>query len=85
VASLVRSNADGVVGALLDDKRRVNVMLSRAKAKIILVGSASTLSQSESVARARAPCVLSGGAHVLSQTRSRQSRSWYSSAARADA
>lgn len=42
IVSLVRSNEGGEVG-LLEDKRRVNVLLSRAKHKLILVGSIATL------------------------------------------
>jgi hypothetical protein len=41
--SLVRSNSRGEVGSLLMDGRRLNVALSRAKLKLIVVGSASTL------------------------------------------
>lgn len=43
LVSTVHSNAAGEVGTLLDDQRRVNVLLSRAKHKLLLVGSASTL------------------------------------------
>ena len=41
--SFVRSNAQKKCGSLLLDWRRVNVALTRAKQKLILVGSASTL------------------------------------------
>ena len=44
VVSLVRSNDDGHVGPLLADIRRANVAFTRAKSKLVLVGSASTLS-----------------------------------------
>ena len=44
VASFVRSNAEGTVGHLLRDWRRLNVALSRAKRKLVLVGSLRTLS-----------------------------------------
>jgi DNA replication ATP-dependent helicase Dna2 len=44
IVSLVRSNTAGQVGELLRDWRRVNVLLSRAKQKLVLIGSASTLS-----------------------------------------
>ncbi|CAM9297636.1 unnamed protein product, partial [Phaeothamnion confervicola] len=43
IVSFVRSNAAGLVGELLRDWRRLNVALSRAKAKLLLVGSAGTL------------------------------------------
>ena len=43
VMSLVRSNARGEVGQVLGDVRRLNVAVSRAKHKLILVGSGSTL------------------------------------------
>ena len=41
--SLVRSNASREAGRLLADWRRVNVAVTRARAKLVLVGSASTL------------------------------------------
>ena len=43
VLSLVRSNSGGHTGRLLQDKRRLNVAFTRAKAKLIIVGSYSTL------------------------------------------
>jgi DNA replication ATP-dependent helicase Dna2 len=43
LVSFVRSNNKGKVGRLLEDKRRVNVAITRAKHKMILVGSFSTL------------------------------------------
>ena len=45
LVSLVRSNSKGQVGDLLKDWRRINVALTRAKKKLILVGSVSTLSE----------------------------------------
>ncbi|GAA5907066.1 hypothetical protein JCM8208_004503 [Rhodotorula glutinis] len=44
LVSLVRSNTGAHVGDLLKDWRRVNVVLTRAKAKLVLFGSRSTLS-----------------------------------------
>lgn len=43
IVSLVRSNRDGNIGILLRDWRRVNVTFTRAKKKLIVVGSVSTL------------------------------------------
>jgi len=43
VMSLVRSNARGEVGQVLGDVRRLNVAVSRAKHKLVVVGSGSTL------------------------------------------
>lgn len=43
IVSLVRSNEHCNVGDLLKDWRRVNVAVTRAKRKLILVGSLSTL------------------------------------------
>jgi hypothetical protein len=43
VFSAVRANTKGEVGRLLGDARRVNVALTRAKAKLVIVGSQSTL------------------------------------------
>ena len=47
VLSLVRSNADGNVGKLLQDWKRVNVALTRAQSKLVVIGSAKTLTASE--------------------------------------
>ncbi len=47
VLSLVCSNDAGNIGNLLRDWRRVNVALSRAQAKLILVGSFKTLSSTD--------------------------------------
>ncbi|KAJ3234104.1 Tripartite DNA replication factor [Chytriomyces hyalinus] len=44
IVSLVRSNAKGNVGELLRDWRRLNVAFTRAKQKLIIFGSRSTLS-----------------------------------------
>jgi DNA replication ATP-dependent helicase Dna2 len=43
ILSFVRSNPEGKVGRLVQDKPRLNVALTRAKSKLILVGSYSTL------------------------------------------
>lgn len=53
LVSLVRSNEAGVVGELLRDRRRVNVMLSRAKTKLVLVGSLRTMLSAASSAPMR--------------------------------
>lgn len=45
IVSFVRSNNKGKVGRLLEDKRRINVAITRSKHKLILVGSFSTLQQ----------------------------------------
>lgn len=43
IVSFVRSNSQGNVGNLLQDWRRINVLITRAKSKLVLVGSKSTL------------------------------------------
>jgi len=48
--SMVRSNADGATGSLLADWRRLNVAFSRAKRKLLVVGSRRTLQQSPMLA-----------------------------------
>jgi DNA replication ATP-dependent helicase Dna2 len=45
IVSFVRSNNDGQVGELLKDCRRVNVALTRARSKLVLIGSKKTLLQ----------------------------------------
>jgi DNA replication ATP-dependent helicase Dna2 len=47
VFSLVRSNLDGQIGTLLGDWRRVNVAFTRAKSKLIVLGSLSTLEKAQ--------------------------------------
>ncbi|KAI9482549.1 AAA domain-containing protein [Zychaea mexicana] len=44
LVSLVRSNETGKTGELLRDWRRINVAFTRAKSKIIIIGSSTTLS-----------------------------------------
>eukprot|EP00898_Chlorokybus_atmophyticus_P007297 jgi/Chlat1/7569/Chrsp63S07084 len=44
VVSFVRSNEAGVAGSLLEDWRRINVAITRAKYKLVLIGSCRTLS-----------------------------------------
>ncbi|BEI94616.1 uncharacterized protein CcaverHIS019_0701880 [Cutaneotrichosporon cavernicola] len=43
LVSLVRSNDTGSIGELLRDWRRINVSFTRAKAKLVVFGSSSTL------------------------------------------
>lgn len=47
IMTMVRSNEEGQVGDLLRDWRRINVCLTRARQKLILIGSHSTLKGSE--------------------------------------
>lgn len=49
VLSFVRSNPQGKAGRLLEDFRRLNVAVSRAKSKLIMVGSFSTLHRGSEV------------------------------------
>jgi len=51
IISLVRSNNEGNVGRLLQDFRRLNVAFSRAKHKMIIVGSFTTLQRGSDVLR----------------------------------
>jgi DNA replication ATP-dependent helicase Dna2 len=47
LVSCVRSNENGVIGDLLKDRRRVNVALTRARSKLVILGSERTLSSNE--------------------------------------
>ena len=49
ILSLVRSNSEGKTGRLLQDVRRLNVAFSRAKHKMIIVGSFTTLCRGSNV------------------------------------
>ncbi|KAK4547339.1 hypothetical protein LTR36_000995 [Oleoguttula mirabilis] len=51
ILSMVRSNEAGIVGDLLKDWRRVNVALTRARSKLIVLGSRRTLVNNELLAR----------------------------------
>lgn len=44
--SFVRSNEAGKIGELLKDWRRINVAVTRAKRKLLMIGSKKTLSHS---------------------------------------
>lgn len=43
IVSMVRSNNENIVGDLLNDWRRINVAFTRAKTKLLIVGSRKTL------------------------------------------
>jgi DNA replication ATP-dependent helicase Dna2 len=47
LVSCVRSNENGIVGDLLKDRRRVNVALTRARSKLVILGSEKTLGENE--------------------------------------
>ncbi|XP_068114325.1 DNA replication ATP-dependent helicase/nuclease DNA2 [Hyperolius riggenbachi] len=51
IVSFVRSNIDGKLGDLLKDWRRLNVALTRAKHKLLLLGSVPTLSRFDSLGK----------------------------------
>ena len=48
--SLCRSNKEKIVGSLLADLNRLNVSLTRAKSKLIMVGNLETLSRGDVLA-----------------------------------
>src|SRR5690606_25541323 len=47
VISLVKSNSDGDVGKIMDDIRRINVAFTRAKHKLVIIGSYDTFIKGE--------------------------------------
>jgi DNA replication ATP-dependent helicase Dna2 len=47
IISLVRSNPEKYVGELLQDWRRINVAFTRAKSKLIIFGSKSTIRETK--------------------------------------
>ncbi|KAG1812287.1 Dna2-domain-containing protein [Suillus variegatus] len=47
IISMVRSNDQGQIGDLLKDWRRVNVSFTRARSKLIIIGSRKTLNSTE--------------------------------------
>lgn len=47
IISLVRSNSDSNIGQLLKDWNRLNVAFTRAKKKLIIIGSSRTIMQQE--------------------------------------
>lgn len=47
LVSCVRSNENQVIGDLLKDRRRVNVALTRARSKLVILGSERTLGSNE--------------------------------------
>jgi len=51
VLSLVRSNQHGNCGRLLEDFHRLNVAVSRAKYKLVIIGSFTTLTKGSDVLR----------------------------------
>ena len=51
ILSLVRSNDRGIVGELLQDWRRVNVAVTRARKKLVIVGSKGTMVKGDEVLR----------------------------------
>ena len=56
LVSLVRSNKEQALGALLTDDRRICVLLSRAKHKLIMVGSRKTLADCQAECDKRPDC-----------------------------
>lgn len=63
--SLVRSNEEGNVGELLRDWRRVNVALTRARTKLLVVGSGGTMRGNELLGRLVGLLEGRGGVYAL--------------------
>lgn len=51
IISMVRSNETGTIGDLIRDWRRLNVAFTRARSKLIVIGSRATLQNNELMAR----------------------------------
>ena len=64
ILSLVRSNDNGRVGRLLSDPRRLSVAVTRAKRKLIFVGSFSTLNLGSQALNPALDRIRSGGGVV---------------------
>jgi superfamily I DNA and/or RNA helicase len=64
VLSLVRSNAEGEVG-FLADVRRLNVALTRARRKLLVIGDGATLSALPFYLRLLEYCEMAGGYHTV--------------------
>lgn len=56
LVSFVRSNKDKKVGTLLKDKQRLNVLLTRAQRKLVMVGSLNTLREDALIAEMLNEC-----------------------------
>ncbi|KAL5113950.1 DNA replication endonuclease-helicase Dna2 [Pleosporales sp. CAS-2024a] len=65
IVSCVRSNKNGVVGDLLKDRRRVNVAFTRARSKLVILGSEKTLSSNELLRDIVILCREKGWVHDL--------------------
>jgi DNA replication ATP-dependent helicase Dna2 len=65
IVSCVRSNENGTVGDLLKDRRRVNVALTRARSKLIILGSEKTLSSNDLLREMVFLCREKGWVHDL--------------------
>lgn len=70
ILSMVRSNSDRQIGFLLRDERRLNVALTRARCKLLIVGSAATLQVGIAVARA----VVAVGQKEITNAREKRKR-----------
>jgi DNA replication ATP-dependent helicase Dna2 len=67
VVSFVRSNENSLLGDLLKDYRRINVALTRAKKKLVLVGSGKTLKTNVLLGKLVGICEERGWVHQLSE------------------